>query len=945
MLKFIFQKMLNKKWLVLSLLIGNLLMIAIASANPLYSQAVLQHTLTEDLNDDMIENNRYPGTIRLNKNVMYYDNNVTDSIASAKQIYDNAVSSMNVPSLVSVINYNKTSVRVIPDVEVQGLKSEMMVQISSYSNLEDHIQIKHGQMYSREIKNNVIEVIVNEKTFVEKNLALGEELTVSNIITDENGNAYKMRIVGIFENKEVQDPFWLSSPSQFSNVYLMDQELFIDLIADPGKGGQTYNIVWHTVLDYTKIKTEQVSNMLSIAQNSKNAMKNSKSDRIFFYFEDTLENFVPKSQKLNTTIIVLQVPIFLLLAAFIFMVSRQMLEMEQNEISVFKSRGASKGQIIRLYFLQSILISTFGTAGGLPLGILICKLLGASNAFLEFVSRTALPVELSPKVWIFAAAAALFSICTMVLPVIKFSNITIVAHKRQKNRSNKHSWWKRIFLDVILLIISLYGLYQFRNQEAYLSEKVAEGAGLDPMLYTYSSLFMLGAGLLILRILPWMIQVIFKIGKKLWSPAIYASFLRIMRTNNNQGFLVVFLVLTVAMGIFNTRTARTINTNGEERIRYDIGADIVLMEHWSDNSQEVEDDTSGLTKLSYVEPDFSKYRELDGIKHVTKVLVDDNVSVSVKSGHLKDVTVLGIHTKEFGEVAWFKETLSAKKDQSGHWFEYLNAISQNADAILVSSNFKEIHGYEVGDIINYYNQNGDSVRGVIYGFIDYWPTYNPYVYTMGSDGIYRQTDHFLIVAHLSQLQSSWGITPYQVWIKTTDSSQFIYNYAREKGIKFEVFRDSAAELVALKNDPVFQGTNGILTIGFIVVLLLCATGFLIYWILSIQSRTLQFGIFRAMGMSKREVLTMLITEQIFISGASIVGGVFVGQIGSKLFVPLIQIAYSSADRVLPLEITSLFSDYVRLGAVIGLMIVICMIVLGILISKIKITQALKLGED
>jgi len=36
---------------------------------------------------------------------------------------------------------------------------------------------------------------------------------------------------------------------------------------------------------------------------------------------------------------------------------------------------------------------------------------------------------------------------------------------------------------------------------------------------------------------------------------------------------------------------------------------------------------------------------------------------------------------------------------------------------------------------------------------------------------------------------------------------------------------------------------------------------------------------------------------------------------------------------------------VRLGVVIGLMIAVCMVALGVLISKIRISQALKLGED
>ena len=90
---------------------------------------------------------------------------------------------------------------------------------------------------------------------------------------------------------------------------------------------------------------------------------------------------------------------------------------------------------------------------------------------------------------------------------------------------------------------------------------------------------------------------------------------------------------------------------------------------------------------------------------------------------------------------------------------------------------------------------------------------------------------------------------------------------------------------------------------------------------------------------------MLLNEQFFISGMSILGGVLVGSVSAGLYAPLIQAAYSSADKVIPLEITSRVSDFLRLGGAIGLMVVVCLVVLGMLISKIKIAQALKLGED
>ena len=158
-------------------------------------------------------------------------------------------------------------------------------------------------------------------------------------------------------------------------------------------------------------------------------------------------------------------------------------------------------------------------------------------------------------------------------------------------------------------------------------------------------------------------------------------------------------------------------------------------------------------------------------------------------------------------------------------------------------------------------------------------------------------------------------------------------------------KDASAQIIEMKNDPVFQGTNGILTVGFVVVLLLCCVGFLIYWILSIRSRSLQFGIYRAMGMSMREILSILVCEQIFISGTAIATGAGVGFLTSALYMPLIQMAFASYDTVLPLQIVSYQSDIVRLFAVVGTMILVCMVILGWLISRMKITQALKLGED
>ena len=90
---------------------------------------------------------------------------------------------------------------------------------------------------------------------------------------------------------------------------------------------------------------------------------------------------------------------------------------------------------------------------------------------------------------------------------------------------------------------------------------------------------------------------------------------------------------------------------------------------------------------------------------------------------------------------------------------------------------------------------------------------------------------------------------------------------------------------------------------------------------------------------------MLFGEQIFISGTSIGAGILVGSLAAKFYIPLIQIAYSDASSALPLVLVSDSNDLFRLLIVVGSVVLLCMVILGWLISKLKITQALKLGED
>jgi Predicted permease. len=145
--------------------------------------------------------------------------------------------------------------------------------------------------------------------------------------------------------------------------------------------------------------------------------------------------------------------------------------------------------------------------------------------------------------------------------------------------------------------------------------------------------------------------------------------------------------------------------------------------------------------------------------------------------------------------------------------------------------------------------------------------------------------------------------------------------------------------------PVILCTNGSLTLGFILTIFICLSGFLIYWVISLKKRSLQFGIMRAMGISSKGVIGMLSFEHLLISGSAIFAGISVGAIASRIFIPLYELFYNTDTQALPFRVIAQRADYIRLYAVVAVMLLIALSILFMITRNIKVTQAIKLGED
>lgn len=936
------RKLQNKKCLNGCLLLGIVLFISIMACTPMFKRGSLDKLLQSKFISYIEENNEYPTVLSRSGSLKTKDSKTMKAIEEEINNYGAAWQEyMEIPE--NTVE-NHIWIKGSEIIQEYGGKNNWP-DIACIPNLEDHIEILDGEIYKWENdkkKDIIYPCLITRKVMDDFSLVTGETIEFKDI-KDKNGKPLKMQVTGIFEEKNNKDVFWHVEANEFEKQVFVNENVMEDIISNFSTEDVFYD--YYMLLDYTEIHSKNVADV-EYYLNQFHELDESFTDN----FTELLRDYEADKSSVNTIFWVLELPVSLLLLAFVYMVAGQILDMESGEIAMLKSRGFSRKHIIYIYICQSGVLAGIGMIIGVPLGYLICKLAASTDAFLKFSVKSTQLYKFTPEMLLYALIAGIITMAFMTLPVFGYSKYSIVEQKSKKSKMHNKGVIEKYFLDIILFVVSCYLLFNYNKQKGLLATSVMTGEKLDPFIFLNAFFFLLACGLVGLRLINYLVKFIYYIGKDKWKPDMYASFLQIMRTAGKQRFISVFLVITIAMGIFNSNMAGTINTNNEERLKYNVGADVVTEENWNIKIIPIDQET---IEWLYEEPDYGRYDKLeDGIcKSITRVVRDDNVKVSTAKKSLRGCQMMAIHSKEFGETVELKEGLN-----DTHWYHYLNELAKNASGILISKNMAEEFNLKVGDNLRYeryspviYQKDKEiaSCSGIVCGIFEAWPGYEEYQYGYDEDGKWKETENYMIVANYAYEVNTFGTMPYQVWMNLDKGSnaEDVRNVLAEQNMDMKEIIGTAEEIKEKQDSAMIQITNGLFTLSFMVSIILCTVGFLIYWITSIKQRELLFGIYRAMGMSMKEVNKMLINEQIFSSFfAGIIGGI-AGFGTTLLFAKIVAIVYLPQSHNIPLETVVDVADMCKLGIIVLLMIGVCLAVLRYILKNSSITQAIKMGED
>jgi putative ABC transport system permease protein len=749
-----------------------------------------------------------------------------------------------------------------------------------------------------------------------------------------------VQIAGIWRPQHALDPFWFYLPGAFDKALLTTEQSFVQQVT-PALETPVSLAVWYQIYDGAEVRTENVSQLLSSvarAESRVSALLNHASLDVSPV--DALQEYRQEARTLTVMLGLFSIPTIILVLYFIGLIAGMVVRRSQGEIATLRSRGTTRLQIVSIYLLEGLLVSGVGLAGGLLLGRRLAELMGQTRTFLELdLSMVPLPIMFSDTALRYGLAGVGLALLALLAPALGASRHTIVTFKWERARALIRPFWQRYFLDLLLLALPLYGWYVLRQQGTITMMAQGDDPFSNPLLFLVPALFCFSLALLFVRVFPWLMGVLAWLAARLPGPTLVLTLRQLARSSSLYTGPLLLLSLTLSLATFTASMAVTLDGHLRDQIYYQSGADLNLAEI-GESTEEQEGGAFGQPVVQPQEEEkteprwlfipYAEHLQVPGVLAVARVgdyRASSNIGGGVQTGRL-----LGVDRIDLPRTAYFRSDF-ADESLGG----LMNRLAIDPAGILVNQGFLAQHSLTVGDPLRLMvSIEGESheINFTIVGSVEFFPT------------LYPQDGPFF-VANLNTIHEGMeDVYPYDIWLSTDPDVPYqeIVSGARREGFIVITEFDARSTILHEQTRPERQGLFGLLSVGFMAAALLTVLGFLVYAIVSFQRRFIELGMLRAVGLSVWQMAGYLTGEQAFLilTGAGLGSGL--GRWASHIFIPYLQIGSDKLSRVPPFEVRIAWSELRNIYAVFGVMFVVAVSVLVMLLARMRVFEAVKLGE-
>ncbi len=276
-----------------------------------------------------------------------------------------------------------------------------------------------------------------------------------------------------------------------------------------------------------------------------------------------------------------QIPLLLILLQvvgivlyYVMMVMAMLLDRQSEEMSIFRSRGASTAQIVGLYLMEGLVLAVPAAFVGPWLAGWAISLLGLSSTFAAISGGSLLAVSVTPEAYLLSAAGAATALLAMLIPSFLAARRGIVDVKREQARPGEQSAIQRYYLDFGVVVLAALLLWQLDQRGSVFDPDSIGGWSADPLLLLSPLAITAAVAALVLRFYPPLLRLTVRLLLTVGGTSVAIGLRRAGRSPGTYARLMLLLLMAISVGTFAASYGPTVDRSLQERARYESGADL-----------------------------------------------------------------------------------------------------------------------------------------------------------------------------------------------------------------------------------------------------------------------------------------------------------------------------------------------------------------------------------
>ncbi len=330
---------------------------------------------------------------------------------------------------------------------------------------------------------------------------------------------------------------------------------------------------------------------------------------------------------------------------YVVTLSALLMERQRGEIALLRSRGAGTGHLVSIFALEGLMVAGLGVVAGPLLAAGAIEVAGLSPAFSGLGSGRGLEVGISGAAYGLSAVGGAFSFLALMIPAVAAARVSVTGHRRMSARPQGAPLYQRLYIDVLLLVVSIVLFRQLTQQGSVVATRVFGEFAVNQLILALPAVTLLAVSMLLLRLFPLAMRLASR-ALSPWLPA--GPALGVWQMARNPVYyarISLLLMLTAGLGIFAASFGGTLERSFSERVLYSTGSDL--------RAQDVVLDTSGSTR-----PVEESYEALAGVDAASPAY--RGRAFDLTNLVSEEVGMLAVSPDSFGEVAWHRGDFASR---------------------------------------------------------------------------------------------------------------------------------------------------------------------------------------------------------------------------------------------------------------------------------------------